>query len=66
MGFSMGSSLVRSALQAALDGLMVGRTSVVIAHRLSTIRKADSIAVINKVSRRGLSFRSGKTCTGIR
>lgn len=35
-------------VQAALDKLMVGRTSVVIAHRLSTIRNADQIAVIGQ------------------
>ncbi|CAM6102631.1 unnamed protein product [Calypogeia fissa] len=33
-------------VQAALDGLMVGRTTVVVAHRLSTIRNADTIAVV--------------------
>lgn len=33
-------------VQAALDELMKGRTSIVIAHRLSTIRKADKILVI--------------------
>ena len=33
-------------IQASLDRLCVGRTSIVIAHRLSTIRNADSIAVI--------------------
>ena len=35
-------------VQAALDKLMEGRTSLVIAHRLSTIRKADNIIVLNK------------------
>jgi ATP-binding cassette, subfamily B, bacterial len=35
-----------SAVQAALDEALVGRTSIVIAHRLSTIRQADSIVVI--------------------
>lgn len=34
-------------IQAALNKLMQGRTSVVIAHRLSTIRDADQIAVLN-------------------
>ena len=33
-------------VQAALDSVMVGRTTVVVAHRLSTIQKADSIAVV--------------------
>ena len=33
-------------IQAAMDDLMVGRTSFVIAHRLSTIRNADLILVI--------------------
>ncbi len=33
-------------IQASLDRLCVGRTSIVIAHRLSTIRSADRIAVI--------------------
>ena len=35
-------------VQAALDTLMQGRTSLVIAHRLSTIQKADSIVVLQK------------------
>ena len=35
-------------VQAALDNLMVGRTSFVIAHRLSTIFNADRIMVIDK------------------
>ncbi|MBR6711054.1 MAG: ATP-binding cassette domain-containing protein, partial [Selenomonadaceae bacterium] len=34
-------------VQAALDKLMVGRTSFVIAHRLSTIFNADQIYVID-------------------
>ena len=34
-------------VQAALDQLMVGRTSFVIAHRLSTIFDADQIYVID-------------------
>ncbi|MEL7272741.1 MAG: ABC transporter transmembrane domain-containing protein [Pseudomonadota bacterium] len=33
-------------VQQALDGLMVGRTTIVIAHRLATILKADRILVM--------------------
>ncbi|KQK09335.1 ABC transporter B family member 4 isoform X2 [Brachypodium distachyon] len=33
-------------VQAALDHVMVGRTTVVVAHRLSTIKNADIIAVL--------------------
>ncbi|SPQ97565.1 ABC transporter transmembrane region [Plasmodiophora brassicae] len=35
-------------VQAALDTLMKGRTSIVIAHRLSTIKNADVIVVMEK------------------
>jgi len=35
-------------VQAALETLMQGRTSLVIAHRLSTIEKADCIVVLQK------------------
>jgi ATP-binding cassette subfamily B protein len=35
-------------IQAALEKVMQGRTSVVIAHRLSTILKADLILVMNR------------------
>ena len=35
-------------VQAALDELMVGRTSFVIAHRLSTIENADRIVVLKE------------------
>jgi ABC-type multidrug transport system fused ATPase/permease subunit len=35
-------------VQAALDELMKGRTSIIIAHRLSTIRDADKIVVLDK------------------
>jgi len=35
------------AVQAALDVLMRGRTTLVIAHRLSTIERADRIAVLD-------------------
>jgi subfamily B ATP-binding cassette protein MsbA len=33
-------------VQAALDTLMAGRTTLVIAHRLSTIERADRIVVL--------------------
>jgi subfamily B ATP-binding cassette protein MsbA len=36
------------AVQAALDALMTGRTTVVIAHRLSTIERADRIVVLDQ------------------
>jgi subfamily B ATP-binding cassette protein MsbA len=35
-------------VQAALENLMMGRTTLVIAHRLSTIEKADRIVVLQK------------------
>ena len=35
-----------AVVQAALDRIMLGRTSIVIAHRLSTIRHANTIAVV--------------------
>ena len=35
------------AVQAALEGLMQGRTTICIAHRLSTIQKADCIVVLD-------------------
>ncbi|MFV0533775.1 MAG: ABC transporter ATP-binding protein [Cumulibacter sp.] len=34
-------------LQAALDALVIGRTTITIAHRLSTIEDADQIAVLS-------------------
>ncbi len=39
-----------SAIQSALESLMVGRTTLVIAHRLSTIKKADLIVVMEEGS----------------
>ena len=36
------------AVQAALDFLMAGRTTIVIAHRLSTIERADRIVVLDQ------------------
>ncbi len=36
------------AVQAALEGLMQGRTTICIAHRLSTIQKADLIVVLDQ------------------
>jgi subfamily B ATP-binding cassette protein MsbA len=35
-------------VQAALERLMAGRTTILIAHRLSTVRKADRIYVIDR------------------
>jgi ABC-type multidrug transport system ATPase subunit len=35
-------------IQAALDRLLLGRTSFVIAHRLSTVRHADQILVLDQ------------------
>lgn len=35
-------------VQAALDRMIVGRTTIVVAHRLSTIQNADIIAVVKE------------------
>ena len=35
-------------VQAALDKLMIGRTTMVIAHRLATVKKADRILVLDR------------------
>jgi ATP-binding cassette, subfamily B, bacterial len=47
-------SASEALVQAALEPLMRGRTTLVIAHRLSTIRSADQIAVLEKGSIREL------------
>ena len=40
-------SALESRIEAALDTLMRGRTSIVIAHRLSTVQNADRILVLH-------------------
>ena len=42
------NNAVRRAVQAALEALMRGRTTIVIAHRLSTVEKADRIVVLSQ------------------
>jgi ATP-binding cassette subfamily B protein len=41
-------SVSEQLIQAALQPLFVGRTSIVIAHRLSTILAADAILVLDR------------------
>ncbi|MBR0162153.1 MAG: ABC transporter ATP-binding protein [Oscillospiraceae bacterium] len=41
-------TVTESKLQAAIDRIIRGRTSVVIAHRLSTVRNADLILVVDR------------------
>lgn len=43
-------SITEGRIQASLDILSKGRTSIIIAHRLSTVRGADRIAVIDSES----------------
>ena len=38
--------MTEQRIQASLDALAVGRTTIIIAHRLSTVKNADVIAVI--------------------
>ena len=39
-------TVTEQRIQASLDELSQGRTTIIIAHRLSTIRNADMIAVV--------------------
>ena len=48
-------TITEQKIQAAIDKVIEGRTSIVIAHRLSTIRNADIILVVDsgKIVERG-------------
>ena len=41
-------TLTEQKIQAAIDTVIRGRTSILIAHRLSTVRNADTILVVHK------------------
>ena len=41
-------STTEKAIQAALDNLVRGRTTIAIAHRLSTLRRADRLVVLDR------------------
>jgi len=41
-------STTEKAIQAALDNLVQGRTTIAIAHRLSTLRRADRLVVLER------------------
>lgn len=43
-------NVTEQLIQASLDELCKGRTTVVVAHRLSTVKNADEIAVIDEGS----------------
>ncbi|NCY09920.1 MAG: hypothetical protein EBX38_05975, partial [Actinobacteria bacterium] len=53
-------------VEAALERLMQGRTTIVVAHRLTTVQRADRIVVVDKAhiaevgSHRELLERGGK------
>jgi len=59
-------TVTEQKIQASLDSLAEGRTTIIIAHRLSTIKNADVIAVIEKEkilemgSHRELTEKGGK------
>ena len=47
--------MTEQRIQASLDELSRGRTTIIIAHRLSTVKNADTIAVVEneKIIERG-------------